>query len=243
MSHDEHDENPEETIPGLVAVGGQLVPETLLSAYQNGIFPWPTSDADPLLWFSPDPRAILEFAEVRPGRTLEKAQRKALDSGWLYTLDQAFDQVIERCAKVPRPAQPGEEADEASDESGDPDAPTRTWITPKMIAAYREMHRLGHAHSFEAWDGDGRLVGGLYGIAVEGVFSGESMFHDEPNASKLTLLYAIGRLAGWGAQWIDIQQLTPHMEALGAREIPRDDYLVLLRETQTRGLRLFPSER
>jgi leucyl/phenylalanyl-tRNA--protein transferase len=209
--------DPEEVARGLVAVGGELTPETLVSAYQNGIFPWPSGEDEPLLWFSPDPRAILEFDRLHIPRSLAKARKQ---TPLTFTCDAAFDLVIDQCSELPRADQDG------------------TWITAEMLAAYREFHRLGYAHSFEAWEGS-RLVGGLYGVAVDGVFAGESMFHLQPNASKLTLLYAIERLREWGAEWIDIQMLTPHFEALGARTIARERFLALLRTTQARKLRFF----
>lgn len=210
---------------GLLAVGGDLEPETLLLAYRQGIFPWPVTDPGSgemiLAWFSPPKRAILDFSELHIPRSLERARRK---SGFTCTVDQAFSRVIKYCASVPRPSPTGTE-------SG-------TWITPEMTEAYNELHRLGHAHSVETWSGS-RLVGGIYGVAVDGAFAGESMFHFESNASKIALLHLAEHLRSRGLGWMDIQMTTPHLEALGAREISRDAYLNRLEETRALGLRLF----
>jgi len=203
--------NPELTTEeGILALGGDLEPESLILAYSQGIFPWPI-EGYPLTWFCPPRRAILEFDRLHIPRSLAKAIRQ---TQFRFTLDHAFDQVIRACAATPRPGQPG------------------TWITAEMIEAYCELHRLGHAHSAEVWEGS-ELVGGVYGVDASGVFAGESMFHQRPNASKFALLHLIEHLAAQGASWIDIQTVTPHMEALGAREIPRRKFLRLLSETQT----------
>ncbi len=200
----------------IVALGGNLEPGTLREAYRNGVFPWPAEDL-PLLWFCPRERAILEYARLHVGRSLARARRQ---SGLRFTLDAAFDQVIENCAAEPRPGQDG------------------TWITDEMIEAYVRLHGLGIAHSVEAWR-DGRLVGGLYGVDTDGAFSAESMYYHEPWASKLALLHLLDHLAARGLEWIDIQVMTPHMERLGARNIPRREFLALLRRTRARGLTLF----
>ena len=200
----------------IVALGGNLEPGTLREAYRNGVFPWPAEDL-PLLWFCPRERAILEYARLHVGRSLARARRQ---SGLTFTLDAAFDQVIVSCAAEPRPGQDG------------------TWITDEMIEAYVRLHDLGIAHSVEAWR-DGRLVGGLYGVDTDGAFSAESMYYPEPWASKLALLHLLDHLAARGLEWIDIQVMTPHMERLGARNIPRREFLALLRRTRARGLALF----
>lgn len=200
---------------GLVALGGDLHPDSLVLAYRSGIFPWPAPGL-PIPWFSPDPRAILEYKRMKPGRTLERAMKRLNLS---FTIDRAFPQVIENCQRAKR-------------------ADKGTWITPEMKRAYLKMHVLGYAHSAEVWDGT-ELVGGLYGIAVDGVFSGESMFHTRDNASKIALMRLMEYLHGRGLDWMDIQMLTPHLERLGAREIPRADYLNLLKKTQSKALRLF----
>ena len=203
---------------GLVALGGDLHPETLLKAYRQGIFPWPHPGL-PLAWFSPPERAILERGRLRINKSLDKARRR---SRLRFTIDQAFPQVIAACARMPRPGQDG------------------TWITPPMLRAYRELHRLGHAHSVEAWNPDtGELVGGIYGVDPGGAFAAESMFYLEPYASKLALLHLIEHFFGRGLDWIDIQVMTPHMEALGAELISRKRFLARLAESLTHGLRLF----
>jgi leucyl/phenylalanyl-tRNA---protein transferase len=210
--------DPRDTGPeGIVAFGGDLHPDTLKLAYWQGIFPWPHRGM-PLLWFSPPMRAVLEFDRLHLPESLQKARRRSV---LRFTIDAAFDDVIEACRTAYRPDQGG------------------TWITMPMLRAYRRFHRLGHAHSVEAWDPDGNLVGGLYGVDAGGLFGGESMFFREPNASKLALLFLMDHLRARGAEFIDIQQLTPHMERLGAREIPREEFLNRLRAAQERGLRLF----
>ncbi len=206
---------------GLLAIGGDLHPESLLLAYSQGIFPWPVDHPPVLAWFCPNPRAILRFSDLHLPESLARAQRKA-KSVWRFSADQAFEEVIRACSQAPRPGQDG------------------TWITPEMVEAYIEFHRLGHAHSVEVWEGS-ELVGGIYGVEVGGVFAGESMFYKKPNASKLALLHLIELLKSRGASWIDIQMLTPHMKALGACEIKRDDFLKELSRAHALGLRLFPS--
>jgi leucyl/phenylalanyl-tRNA--protein transferase len=201
----------------IVAVGGELAPDTLLLAYRNGIFPWPVEGL-PLLWFCPRERAILELRALHVGRSLARERRRTT---LRFTADAAFPGVIRACALAPRPGQ---------------DA---TWITAEMVDAYVRLHRLGIAHSIEAWRGD-TLVGGVYGVEVDGAFAAESMFHREPYASKLALLQLVDHVAARGLDWIDIQVMTPHLERLGARSIPRAAFLDRLAETRARGLRLFP---
>jgi leucyl/phenylalanyl-tRNA--protein transferase len=200
----------------VVAVGDDLRVETLRDAYRHGIFPWPHEEL-PLPWFSPRRRTVIFFDELHVGRSLLKAQRR---SEFTYTIDGAFDDVIAACAKSPRGEDEG------------------TWIGPHIIAAYTELHRAGDAHSVEVWR-DGTLVGGLYGVDAGGAFTGESMFHRVPDASKLALLFLIEHLRERGASWIDCQVTTPHMEALGAREIPRRRFLDMLAEEQARERPLF----
>ena len=201
----------------IVGIGGDLTTENLLAAYRHGIFPWPVSGL-PLLWFCPPQRAILDFADLRVSERLARLRRH---SPLAFTIDHAFADVMLACRQTPRPRQDG------------------TWITPAMLRAYKEFHQAGHAHSVEAWDENGALVGGLYGVAVDGAFAGESMFHHAPNASKLALLHLIDHLKSRGLDWIDIQTLTPHMQALGATLIPRNQFLDQLQATRTRGLTLF----
>jgi len=203
---------------GIVAVGGDLHPESLLLAYRQGIFPWPV-DGLPLLWFCPAERAILDFTELHIPHSLARAHKRTT---LRFTLDAAFPAVIRACAEAPRPNQEG------------------TWITLQIIAAYTLLHRLGIAHSAEAWNGE-RLVGGIYGVEIDGAFAAESMFYREPNASKLTLLHLIDHLHSRGLDWIDTQMLTPHIERLGAKTIGRQAFLEKLQCTRARGLRLFPS--
>lgn len=201
---------------GIVVLGGSLNTTNLVEAYRRGIFPWPI-DGWPLPWFCPEERAILEFKDLHVPRRLARVlQRTPLRC----TIDTNFNAVITHCAKVRRAGETG------------------TWITPQMLSAYRELHRLGYAHSVEVWDED-NLVGGLYGVAVDGCFAGESMFHLRPNASKLALLHLINHLQAGGLDWIDIQVLTPHMTALGAKEITRDEFLAKLKATRARRLKLF----
>ncbi len=201
----------------IVAVGGDLVPATLLGAYRRGVFPWPVEGL-PLLWFCPRERAILEFAQLHVGRSLARARRRTT---LRFTIDTAFAEVIRGCADAPRPG------------------PEGTWITPEMMAAYTRLHRLGSAHSVEAWRGD-ELVAGVYGVDVDGAFAAESMFRRESDASKLVLLHLIDHLRGHGLEWMDVQVLTPHLTRLGARTMTRGAFLALLARTRARGLRLFP---
>lgn len=200
----------------VVAMGEDLRVGTLREAYRKGIFPWP-HDGLPLPWFSPRRRTVLVFDEVHVGRSLQKARKRA---PFTFTIDRDFRTVIRACAKAERPDQDG------------------TWIEPNIVAAYTRFHDAGDAHSLEAWDGE-TLAGGLYGIDAGGVFTGESMFHRRPDASKLALLFLIDHLRERGATFLDCQVMTPHMKALGAREISRARYLDLLAETQARGLTLF----
>jgi leucyl/phenylalanyl-tRNA--protein transferase len=186
---------------GLLCAGGDLAPSRLLAAYRHGIFPW-FSDGQPILWWSPDPRTVLYPSELKVSRSLGKTLR---NRGFVVTLDRAFDAVMQHCA--------------------DPALrPAGTWISPPMQSAYRQLHQLGHAHSFETWDGD-RLVGGLYGVALGRVFFGESMFSVERDASKVAL-HALARLLhAHGGRLIDCQIASAHLESLGARSIPRGEFV------------------
>ena len=200
----------------IVAVGGNLHTLNLLRAYERGIFPWPI-EGWPLTWFSPQERAIIEFGNLKIPRSLAKVKRRA---PYRLTIDTAFRAVILACARVPRP-----------DEQG-------TWITPQMLEAYCQLHELGHAHSVETWEGDA-LVGGLYGVDAGGAFAGESMFYLRPNASKLALLHLIERPQQRGLDWLDIQVMTPHMKALGAHTVTREEFLDKLAAARRRKLKLF----
>jgi leucyl/phenylalanyl-tRNA--protein transferase len=201
----------------IVGVGDDLSIEALVWAYRNGIFPWPMTGS-PLFWFCPPQRAILDFADLHVPRRLARRQRHA---GLTFTIDRDFPAVIAACQHAFRPRQDG------------------TWITPAMTQAYTALHRAGYAHSAEAWDAEGHLVGGVYGVSVAGCFSGESMFHTVPDASKLALLHLIIHLQSRGITWIDIQMMTPHMDALGATLISRDAFLNRLEATQQQGLQAF----
>lgn len=186
---------------GLLAAGGDLSTARLLDAYARGIFPWFSGD-DPLLWWSPDPRMVLYVQELHLSRSL----RRAIRSGsFRITMDAAFRDVMRGCAE-PRPAQDG------------------TWITPAMVEAYTRLASLGYAHSIEAWVGD-RLVGGLYGVAIGRMFFGESMFARQTDASKVAFASLVRQLERWGFELIDCQMATSHLASLGAREIPRDEFL------------------
>lgn len=200
----------------VVALGEDLRVQTLREAYRKGIFPWP-HDELPLPWFSPRRRAVLFFDDLHVGRSLRKS---AARQRFTFSIDRDFEGVIRGCAETERPEQDG------------------TWIAPEIIDAYRAFHAAGDVHSIEAWE-DGALAGGLYGVDAGGVFTGESMFHLRPDASKLALLFLIEHLRERGCTFIDCQVMTPHMEALGAREITRGRFLDLLAEAQARGVRLF----
>lgn len=189
---------------GLVAVGGDMKPGTLLLAYRNGIFPW---TSDPITWWSPDPRAVIEPAGLHVPRSLAKLLRRR---PFTVTFDRAFRAVMEGCA-APRPGR------------------EETWISARFIAAYSELHRLGHAHSVECWRGE-RLVGGLYGVSAGGLFAGESMFSTETGASKAALVALAARLAEKRFPLFDTQMVTPVTALMGAHEIPRAEYLARLRE-------------
>jgi leucyl/phenylalanyl-tRNA---protein transferase len=185
---------------GLLAVGGDLSPRRLLDAYRRGIFPW-YSAGEPILWWSPDPRMVLFPEALRVTRSLAKTLRNKPHE---VRFDTAFAAVMRGCA-APRPGQGG------------------TWIGPEMRAAYRKLHDLGYAHSVETWI-DGELTGGLYGVAIGGVFFGESMFTRTRDASKMALVGLVRRLAAEGFGLIDCQMHTAHLESLGAREIPRAEF-------------------
>lgn len=191
---------------GLLAIGGDLSTQRLLQAYRSGIFPW-YSEGQPILWWSPDPRTVLFPEELKVSRSLAKTLRRG---SYRVTLDQAFAQVVDACA-APRKDQDG------------------TWITPAMKKAYRELHRLGLAHSIESWYQD-QLVGGLYGIALGRVFFGESMFSRQTDASKVAFVHLVHWLKDWQYALIDCQVHTPHLASLGARPIARGEFIGLLRQ-------------
>jgi leucyl/phenylalanyl-tRNA---protein transferase len=202
---------------GLVGFGADLEPETLVHAYRQGIFPWPHPGM-PLPWFSPDPRGVIWLDGLRVSRSLRQRLRS---SGWETTVDRAFERVIAACAERYRPED--------------------TWIVPEMRAAYLRLHRFGHAHSLEVWQGE-ELVGGLYGVRVGGVFTGESMFHQATDASKVALVDLVDRFAEAGGRLIDVQLVTDHLASLGARPMPRRQYLGVLDEVRDAPVRL-PADR
>ncbi|BDC50097.1 leucyl/phenylalanyl-tRNA--protein transferase [Bryobacterales bacterium F-183] len=184
---------------GFVAVGGDMSVERLLLAYKSGIFPWTD---DPITWWSPEPRAIFELDQFHISRSLKLFLKKDL---YQITYDTAFEQVMQACAQVPRHEQ-------------------TTWISPYFIESYTAMYRAGWAHSVETWH-EGKLVGGVYGVAIGGFFAGESMFHTAPNASKVALVGLVKRLRERGFTLFDTQMTTPATIQMGATEIPRIEYL------------------
>ncbi len=198
--------DPTEAEPGgLLAVGGDLSPERLLLAYENGIFPW-YSEEDPILWFSSDPRMVFFPGDFKFSKTL----LKTVSSGkFSVRADTDFAAVVENCAQVRRKGQSG------------------TWITEEMKAAYGKLHSLGYAHSFETYR-EGKLVGGLYGVSLGGAFFGESMFHTETDASKVALFHLAKKCWQSGFDFIDSQVPTDHMRTLGGREISRKEFLSAL---------------
>jgi leucyl/phenylalanyl-tRNA---protein transferase len=215
---------------GLVGIGADLEPATLVDAYRRGIFPWPHPGA-PLPWFSPDPRGVIPLDGLVVSRSLRTRLRR---SGWETTVDRAFAAVLAGCADRPRGPGGSGGLKGSPPESGNEGG---TWITPPMRAAYLRLHELGHAHSLEVWAG-GVLVGGLYGVGVGGVFTGESMFHLATDASKVALVDLVARLAEAGGRLIDVQMVTPHLASLGARDQPRAEFLDLLARVRDDPVRL-----
>ncbi len=206
---------PEGASPeGVVAVGGDYAPERLLLAYGQGIFPWPT-EGYPLLWFSPDPRFVLEPARAHVGRSLRKTIRRG---EYRVTADTAFRRVIQACAASPRPGQSG------------------TWITKGLVRGFEALHRRGFAHSIEAWRDD-TLVGGLYGVSLGGTFFGESMFAEAPDASKVAFATLLGNLVEWDFDLVDCQVPTAHLARFGAQTWPRSRFLAALHESLERPTR------
>jgi leucyl/phenylalanyl-tRNA--protein transferase len=190
---------------GLLAASADLSAARLLEAYRKGIFPWYT-EAQPVLWWSPDPRMVLPLDEMRVSRSLARTLRRARrDARWRITLDACFERVMRECA-LPRDGQDG------------------TWITRDMTTAYGALHRMGAAHSVEVWEGE-RLAGGLYGVSIGRMFYGESMFTRVPDASKAALCALVQLLRGHGFRVIDCQQNTRHLASFGAREIARASFL------------------
>lgn len=198
----------EEALPdGLLAIGGDLGAERLLLAYSRGIFPWYNED-EPPMWWCPDPRFVLFPDELKVSRSMRQLVRR---DAFEVTVDRAFGDVISNCMKIRRKGMDG------------------SWISGDVVTAYTEMHRLGYAHSVEAWQG-GVLAGGLYGIMLGSVFFGESMFSVKANASKFAFISWVDLLKEKGVKLIDCQVHTTHLESLGARMIPRADFVELLNE-------------
>lgn len=196
--------DPEEApADGLLAYGGNLEPQTLICAYSQTIFPW-YSEGDPILWWSPDPRCILVPAAFQISA---RSRRKIRNSGFRFSVDRAFREVIHGCA-LPRGAENG------------------TWLLPEMQAAYARLHDLGFAHSVEIWQGD-RLAGGIYGVAIGNAFFGESMFRQAPEASRAALLCLVALMRKYGMAFLDCQQDSPHMLAMGACCIQRKQFVAL----------------
>lgn len=191
---------------GLLAIGGDLSPQRLLKAYAGGVFPW-FSDGQPILWWSPDPRTVFRTDGVRLS---SRFRRQLRSSRWMLRADTAFAQVIAACASIPRAGQEG------------------TWITTTMQQAYLELHRLGHAHSLEVFDGP-RLVGGIYGVAIGRMFFGESMFSAVSGGSKVALAALAAHLHACGWPLLDAQVENPHLMRLGAQRLPRADFLQQVR--------------
>lgn len=194
---------PEEFAPDdLVAIGADLEPSTILAGYRHGLFPMPVGDDDAIGWLSPDPRGVFELDALVITRSLRRSCRHMH-----CTLNERFDDVIVQCASLPRKG---------------------AWIMPDFIDAYKQLNRLGWAHSIETWNDEGVLVGGLYGVRIGRFFAGESMFHLATDASKVALVHLVNLMRSSGMVLLDVQWLTPHLASLGATEIPRSEYLTRL---------------
>jgi len=200
---------------GLLAVGGDLSPQRLLFAYQLGIFPWYDNE-NPIMWWSPDPRFVMYPHQLKVSKSMKQVFKKRL---FRISVDTAFRAVITSCQQSPRKAQSG------------------TWITNEMVEAYCSLHEAGFAHSVEAWDKMGNLVGGLYGVSLGTCFFGESMFSRQSNASKAAYIALVRQLQHWNFAIIDCQMHTPHLESLGASFIKRDDFLAMLEQSLHQNLR------
>lgn len=188
---------------GLLALGGELEPGWLLDAYTHGVFPWPFGDdSNPMAWWSPDPRGILELEGMHISRRLRRTLRQGR---FEVTCDRAFRDVMAACATGPGRL-------------------GGTWITPRMLAAYTRLHEVGFAHSVEVWQ-EGKLVGGTYGVAIRGLFAAESKFYRQRDASKVALAHLVKHLKRRGCTLLDLQMITPHTERLGAIEISRGEYM------------------
>jgi leucyl/phenylalanyl-tRNA--protein transferase len=206
------------TSDGILGYSYTMSSAMLYAAYSVGIFPWPSSDNPnphsveevPILWFCPHERGILNFADLHVSQSLKKFMKK---NSFRVTLNENFSEVILACSKVVRQGQGG------------------TWITPSLIETYQQFHQLGFAHSVEVWENE-ELVGGLYGVFVKNIFSGESMFHRKDNASKVALLFLIRKLQEIGLQWMDIQMVTPVTKSFGGQLVTQSEYLQMLKQAQ-----------
>lgn len=196
---------------GLLAQGGLFELELLYDAYSHGIFPWPYGEGEPIFWFAPPKRGVLFFDEFHLPRRFQSWLK---NHPYQITFNQAFSDVMKACAQAPRKGQAG------------------TWITPAMIRGYEHLFAQGYGQSCEIWDGD-NLIAGLYGVFIRGVFSGESMFTTQNNGSKLALTHMVRHLQKQGLSWMDTQMTTPVIAQFGGREIPRDDYMKLLKNSQS----------
>lgn len=197
--------NVEEAEDGLLAVGGDLSSKRLISSYSSGVFPW-FSDDEPIMWWAPDPRFILYLKDLKVSKSMKSILKK---DTFQFTLDTAFSEVIDNCQKAPRKDQDG------------------TWITKEMKESYTTLHQQGIAHSVEVWKGKD-LVGGLYGVSLGKAFFGESMFSKESNASKAALIFLSQFLSKHGIPFIDCQVHTDHLTTLGAKDVPRKEFMELL---------------
>ncbi|MCO5249389.1 MAG: leucyl/phenylalanyl-tRNA--protein transferase [Chitinophagales bacterium] len=202
---DDHTEfpNPRGAEDGLVAIGGNLQPERLINAYQNGIFPWYNED-EPILWWSPDPRCVIRHEDLKISKSMKQVFKKGL---FRVSFDTCFRDVIHACSEV--------RYENRQD----------TWINIEMLNAYTQLHELGYAHSVEVWNSDDELVGGLYGLSMGACYFGESMFYKESNASKYGFIALMQKLKEKKIGLIDCQIYNPHLGSLGASLIPRDEYL------------------
>ena len=197
---------------GLLAFGGDLSPTRLINAYQSGIFPWYNPE-EPIYWWCPDPRAVLYPNQIHLSKSLRKTLRSKLNKGYEIRFDTDFASVVKSCA-APRASSAG------------------TWISNEMFLAYSELHKMGVAHSVEIWNDNNELVGGLYGIATGGVFSGESMFSNERDVSKIAFAALAWHMQDWGYSLIDCQIENPHLMSMGAVNIARKEYLGILKTTR-----------
>ena len=203
---------------GLLAVGGDLEVQSLLLAYRSGVFPWPLIGVEDLTWFSPPERTLLFLNECHISRSLIRKFKK---TEYRFEIDRDVPRIIQACASAKNRSQG-----------------TGTWITKRMVDAYVHLHEAGYCHSVECYAED-RLVGGLYGVSIGGMFAGESMFHNEANGSKFALWYLVSYLKSQGVEWIDCQQMTPLLQSFGARNVPRAEFVRLLSAAIARPVELF----